>query len=65
MKWVDTEDIADSLEKAHPEQDIFALRFTELKSMIVGLSEFDDNADGCNEKILEAIQMAWSERRDG
>ncbi|AAV86392.1 hypothetical protein AM299 [Anaplasma marginale str. St. Maries] len=64
MKWVDVEDIACSLEDAYPNQDIFALRFTELKSMVVGLPEFDDDTDGCNEKILEAIQMAWSAERD-
>ena len=64
VKWIDVEDIARSLENAYPDQDIFALRFTELKSMVVGLPEFDDDTNGCNEKILEAIQMAWSAERD-
>ena len=64
MKWIDVEDIARSLENAYPDRDIFALRFTELKSMVVSLPEFDDNTNGCSEKILEAIQMAWSAERD-
>ncbi|MFV9878406.1 MAG: Fe-S cluster assembly protein IscX [Anaplasma ovis] len=64
MKWIDVEDIARSLENAYPDQDILALSFTVLKSMVVGLPELDDDTNGCNEKILEAIQMAWSAERD-
>ncbi|MGN7661295.1 MAG: Fe-S cluster assembly protein IscX [Anaplasma sp.] len=64
MKWVDVESISCLLEETYPSQDIFALRFTELKSMIVGLPGFDDDVDGCNERVLEAIQMAWSAERE-
>jgi len=28
------------------------------------LPGFSDAPDGCNEKILEAIQMAWIDERD-
>jgi FeS assembly protein IscX len=30
----------------------------------VNLNEFVDNPDASNEKILEAIQMAWIDERD-
>ena len=63
MKWSDIYDIAAALEDAHPEQDNVNLRFTDLHGWVCALPEFDDIPDGSNEKILEAIQMAWIEER--
>lgn len=64
MRWSDTLDIAIELEEAHPEKDNVNLRFTDLRQWVVALEEFDDDPEGCNEKILEAIQMAWIEERE-
>ena len=64
MKWIDVESIAVSLEKNYPEQDIFNTRFTDLRLMILKLPDFDDDSNRCNEKILEAIQLAWNEERE-
>ncbi|MBN66881.1 MAG: Fe-S assembly protein IscX [Rickettsiales bacterium] len=64
MRWTDTFDIAISLEEEHPDKDNINLRFTDLRQWVVGLEEFDDDPEGCNEKILEAIQMAWIEERE-
>ncbi len=63
MKWVDIYDIVVELEDNYPEVDNVNLRFTDLHKWVVGLEVFDDNPDGSNEKILEAIQMAWIEER--
>jgi FeS assembly protein IscX len=64
MKWTDTLDIAIALEEAHPDKDNLNLRFTDLRAWVLALDGFEGAADGCNEKILEAIQMAWIEERD-
>ncbi|KJV69600.1 Fe-S cluster assembly protein IscX [Candidatus Neoehrlichia procyonis] len=64
MKWVDIEDIVNLLEENYPDTMIFNLRFTDLQQMVMGLPGFDDDSDKCNEKILEAIQIAWHEERN-
>ena len=64
LKWTDTREIAILLEERFPEKDNLNLRFTDLHSWIVNLKEFNDNPEGSNEKILEAIQMAWIDERD-
>ncbi|MBY0408308.1 MAG: Fe-S cluster assembly protein IscX [Rickettsiales bacterium] len=64
MRWVDIREIAIRLEEMHPDVDNVNLRFTDLKNWITGLPEFRDSPNGCNEKILEAIQMAWIDERD-
>ena len=52
------------LEEKFPEKDNLNLRFTDLHSWILELDEFEDKAENSNEKILEAIQMAWIDERD-
>ena len=64
MRWLDIQEIAIRLEELHPDADNVNLRFTDLRRWVAELPEFNDAPDGCNEKILEAIQMAWIEERD-
>ena len=64
MRWIDTNDIALDLLENFPEVDPLSIRFTDLRTWIVALPNFDDDPNKCNEKILEAIQMAWIEERD-
>ncbi|MBF0627827.1 MAG: Fe-S cluster assembly protein IscX [Magnetococcales bacterium] len=59
MKWTDTHEIAIALADNMPDQDPMVVRFTELMEWVLHLPEFDDVPERCNEKILEAIQMAW------
>ena len=63
MLWLDIEDIAIALEEHYPEKDNINVRYTDLRKWVTGLPGFNDNPDGCNEKILEAIQMAWIDER--
>jgi FeS assembly protein IscX len=63
LKWLDVTNIAIELEDLYPDKDNVNLRYTDLKNWVCQLDGFDDNPDGCNEKILEAIQMAWIEER--
>ncbi len=64
MRWTDVNKIAIELEEAHPQADNVNLRYTDLRQWVVALPGFADKPDGCNEKILEAIQMAWIDERD-
>lgn len=65
MRWTDIIDIAIELEDAHPDADNINLRFTDLRQWVLDIEGFTDAPDGCNEKILEAIQQAWIDERDG
>jgi FeS assembly protein IscX len=64
MKWTDILDIAISLEEKHGDKDNVNLRFTDLHKWICELEDFDDDPNKSNEKILEAIQMAWIDERN-
>ena len=64
MRWNNITDIAIALEEKYPDADNINLRFTDLRTWILGLDGFDGKPDGCNEKILEAIQAAWIDERD-
>lgn len=59
MKWTDTLDIAIELFETHPDVDPKFIRFTDLHSWVMALPDFNDDPEHSNEKILEAIQMAW------
>jgi FeS assembly protein IscX len=65
LKWTDTREIAMCLADGHPEVDPLTIRFTDLRDWVMALPEFDDAAEHCGEKILEAIQMAWADEYDG
>ncbi|MGB0934643.1 MAG: Fe-S cluster assembly protein IscX [Alphaproteobacteria bacterium] len=64
MRWTDVYDIAISLEEEYPDVDILSVRFTDLWQWVQDLPDFDDDPQKSNEKILEAIQMAWLDERD-
>jgi FeS assembly protein IscX len=64
LDWTDVADIAIELEEAHPEADNVNLRFTDLHRWICELPNFTGDPKKSNEKILEAIQMAWIAERD-
>jgi FeS assembly protein IscX len=63
MRWTDTIDIAIALEETHPDADNVNLRYTDLHRWICELPGFADDPKASNEKILEAIQMAWIDER--
>jgi len=63
LKWTDSLEIAIALDDKHPDIDPLSIRFTDLHKWICELDDFDDVPDNSNEKILEAIQMAWIEEK--
>ena len=64
MRWTDIDSIAQDLCDTYPDVDPQYIRFTDLHDWVCALPDFSDIPNGCNEKILEAIQMAWIKERD-
>lgn len=64
MKWTDALEIAIALAEKHPDINPQYIRFTDLHKWVCELEEFDDDPERSNERILEAIQMAWMEEAD-
>jgi FeS assembly protein IscX len=64
LKWTDTLDIAIELAETHTDVDPQYVRFTDLHAWVCALDEFDDDPNHSNEKILEAIQLAWIDESD-
>ncbi|WP_018410260.1 Fe-S cluster assembly protein IscX [Methyloversatilis thermotolerans] len=64
MKWTDTLDIAIGLTETKSDVDPRYVRFTDLMNWVMALPGFDDDPNRCNEKVLEAIQMAWIDEAD-
>ncbi|MGI9306692.1 MAG: Fe-S cluster assembly protein IscX [Gammaproteobacteria bacterium] len=61
MKWTDSLEIALALADSRPQTDPRTVRYTDMHAWICVLDEFDDDPQASNERILEAIQMAWIE----
>jgi FeS assembly protein IscX len=64
LTWDKVHDIAIALEDKHPDADNVNLRLTDLHKWICELEDFVDDPLKSNEKILEAIQMAWIDERE-
>ena len=64
MRWTDTLEIAVALCEARPDTDPQYVRFTDLHRWVCELEGFEDDPERSNERILEAIQMAWMEEAD-
>ena len=61
LDWNDAEEIALQLREHHPDVDPLTVRFTDLHQWVTQIPGFVGKAEKSNEKILEAIQMAWHE----
>ena len=64
LRWADIQDIAIELLEKYPETDPLSVNFVDLRNWVMGLEDFDDDPNRCDEKILEAIQAAWIEEAD-
>ena len=64
LRWTDSLEIAISLDEAHPDVDVQYVRFTDLHAWVCALEDFNDDPEASNERILEAIQLAWLNEKD-
>jgi FeS assembly protein IscX len=66
LHWKDTEDLGIRLMEVFPSRDPLTIRFTELRELVESLPDFlEEPGHPCNEQILEAIQAAWIQERQG
>lgn len=61
LTWQDSWEIAQALSDHYPTTDPKSVRFTDLHRWICQLEGFEDDPQRSNEKILEAILLAWLE----
>ena len=61
LSWRDANEIGIQLYEKFPQLDPLQVRFTDLHLWATQLPDFDDDPKKSNEKILEAVQMAWYE----
>ena len=61
LTWQDSREIGELLFEKYDSVNPLTVRFTDLHKWVLDLEDFNDKADRSNEKILEAIQMAWYE----
>ena len=59
LLWTDVHAIGEILYDRFPDLDPLSIRFTDLMQWVQEIPEFEDSADRCGERVLEAIQMAW------
>jgi FeS assembly protein IscX len=59
LTWRDSREIGERLFEKYDTLDPLTVRFTDLHKWVVDLEDFQDDPKASNEKILEAIQMAW------
>ncbi len=59
LEWTDVRAIAQLLAERHADVAPLTVRFTDLHRFVVALPGFAGDPKKSNEKILEAIQMAW------
>jgi len=64
MTWLDSLDIAISLDETYPEIDPQTINFVDLQKLVLALAEFDAGETQCGERVLEAIQMCWIEEKE-
>ena len=59
MTWTDAREIGEALFERYDTLNPLTVRFTDLHRFVTELPGFADDPKASNEKILEAIQMAW------
>jgi FeS assembly protein IscX len=61
LTWNNAREIGELLFEKYDTLDPLTVRFTDMRKWVLDLEEFEGKPEDSNEKILEAIQMAWYE----
>jgi FeS assembly protein IscX len=64
MTWYDAQEIGELLFEQFETINPLTVRFTDLHNHVLNLEGFEGKPNESNEKLLEAIQMAWYEEWD-
>jgi len=65
LTWTDVHEIGWRLCEAFPDVDPLTVRFTDLQRWVCELEGFAGDPKASTEQVLEAIQMAWLDEREG
>jgi FeS assembly protein IscX len=67
MKWTwqDIEELAHDLSERHRGEDPLRLSTQDVRRLVIAMPTFGDEPDAASESILESIQAAWFEEREG
>ncbi len=67
MKWTwqDIDDLARDLAERFPETNPVRLSTKEVHRLVTMMPSFGDDPGAASEDVLESIQAAWYERREG
>jgi FeS assembly protein IscX len=61
LAWQDYREIGELLFEKYDTLNPLSVRFTDMHKWILDLEDFHGDPTASNEKVLEAIQMAWYE----
>jgi FeS assembly protein IscX len=61
LNWTDFREIGEMLFEKYDTLDPLTVRFVDMHKWILDLEDFEGKPEASNEKLLEAIQMAWYE----
>ena len=61
LTWQNTRDLGELLFEKYDTLNPLTVRFTDMHKWILDLEDFEGTPEQSNEKVLEAIQMAWYE----
>jgi len=61
LTWRSYQEIGALLFEKYDTLNPLSVRFTDLRKWVLDLEDFEGKPEESNEKILEAIQMAWYE----
>lgn len=64
LTWSDSRELGIALAEKFPDVDPLSVRFTDLHRWVRELPGFEGDPEKSNERVLEAIQMAWLDERD-
>jgi FeS assembly protein IscX len=59
LNWNNSREIGEALFERFGELNPLTVRFTDLHQWVLEIEGFEGQPNQSNEKILEAIQMAW------
>ena len=62
LTWHDSRAIGELLFERYDTLNPLTVRFTDLHKWVLDLEGFEGKPNESNEKVLEAIQMAWYEK---
>lgn len=58
LKWSDIDDLAQALENLYPETDLSVLEYDELRRLVAGVKDFNDETVP-DDDDMEAVINAW------